>query len=92
VPESISLRLMADQKDHKATLIPAAQKCVSQYNTTKPLNVRLAAPRSLHDRAIFIDGTIAYTLTQSLNAFAKRSPAEIIKADDTANLKIAAYE
>jgi fructose-specific component phosphotransferase system IIB-like protein len=34
----------------------------------------------------------AYTLTQSLNAFAKRSPAEIIKADDTANLKIAAYE
>jgi len=92
VPESISLRLMADQKDHKATLIPAAQKCVSQYNTTRPLNVRLAAPQSLHDRAIFIDGTIAYTLTQSLNAFAKRSPAEIIKADDTANLKIVAYE
>jgi hypothetical protein len=92
VPENIKLRLMADQKDYKPTLIPAAQKWISQYNTSRPLNVRLAAPRTLHDRAIFIDGTTAYTLTQSLNAFAKRSPAEIIRADDTAQLKIAAYE
>ncbi len=92
VPENISLRLMANQNDHKATLLPAAQNWIKQYSAKRPLSVRLAPPRTLHDRAIFIDGITAYTLTQSLNAFAKRSPAEIIKADDTANLKIAAYE
>lgn len=92
VPENINLRLMADQNDHKATLLPAAQNWIKQYGAKRALSVRLALPRTLHDRAIFIDGITAYTLTQSLNAFAKRSPAEIIKADDTANLKIAAYE
>ena len=92
VPEKIKLRLMADQQDHKITLIPAASRWLLQHKETRPLEVRLAPPRSLHDRAIFIDGTRAYTLTQSLNAFAKRSPAEIVRADDTAQLKIAAYE
>jgi hypothetical protein len=56
------------------------------------LAVRLAAPRSLHDRAIFIDGRVAWTLTQSLKDLASRSPAEIIRSDDTAGLKIPAYE
>lgn len=92
VPENINLRLMSDQKDSKASLLPAAQSWVKQYGSIRALSVRLALPRTLHDRAIFIDGVAAYTLTQSLNSFAKRSPAEIIKADDTASLKIAAYE
>lgn len=92
VPENILLRLMADEKDCKATLLPAAQNWLKQYTSKRPLSVRLAPSKTLHDRAIFIDGVTAYTLTQSLNAFAKKSPAEIIKADDTANLKIAAYE
>ena len=92
VPEKISLRLMTDQQEHKPTLLPAAQSWVKQYGLNRPLYIRLALPRTLHDRAIFIDGTTAYTLTQSFNAFAGRSPAEIIKADDTANLKIPAYE
>jgi hypothetical protein len=58
----------------------------------QPPQARLAPPKTLHDRAIFIDQTIAWTLTQSLKDFAKRSPAEIVRADDTAALKIAAYE
>jgi hypothetical protein len=41
---------------------------------------------------IIVDATVAYTLTQSLKDFAKRAPAEIVRADDTASLKIAAYE
>ena len=54
--------------------------------------VRLAPSKTLHDRAILIDRITAWTLTQSLKDFAKRSPAEIVRADDTAILKIAAYE
>jgi hypothetical protein len=83
---------MSDQQDHKATLIAAAKRWPSQYNTSRPLDVRLASPCSLHDSAIFIDGVKAYSLTQSLNGLAKRSPAEIIRADDTAQPKILAYE
>jgi hypothetical protein len=92
VPPGVTLRLLADEKDHKSTLTPASQKWAAQYGTTRPLSVRLAGPRTLHDRAIFIDGVGAWTLTQSLKDFAKRSPAEIVRADDTAALKIAAYE
>lgn len=92
VPENVCLRLMSDQSSCKPTLQPAANKWVQQYGETRPLLVRLAPQKTLHDRAIFIDQTTAWTLTQSLKDFAKRSPAEIVRADDTAALKIAAYE
>jgi hypothetical protein len=88
----VPLRLMADKKDHKGTLVTAAVRWVKQHASARPLAVRLAAPRSLHDRAIFIDGRVAWTLTQSLKDLASRSPAEIIRSDDTAGLKIPAYE
>ena len=92
VADGISLRLLADEADHKQTLATAANRWVAQHKSNRPLAVRLAPPKSLHDRAIFIDQRTAYTLTQSLKDFAKRSPAEIVRADDTAALKIAAYE
>jgi hypothetical protein len=63
----------------------------SQY-PSRPVSVRLASPRALHDRAIFVDNVKAWAVTQSLKDLAKRSPAEIVRADDTASLKIAAYE
>lgn len=92
VPEGVVLRLLADQADRKPTLEPAARKWASQYGTSRPLSVRLALPKTLHDRAIFIDQKTAWTVTQSLKDFAKRSPGEIVRADDTAAMKIAAYE
>lgn len=92
VPIGISLRLMTDEAAYKPSLVPAATKWVTQHGADRPVSVRLAAAKSLHDRAIFIDGVSAWSLTQSLKDFAKRSPAEIVRADDTASLKIAAYE
>lgn len=92
VPAGVRFRLLADHIDHKATLQPAANRWVEQYGATRPLAVRLAHAKTLHDRAIFIDKKNAWTITQSLKDFAKRSPAEIVRADDTADLKIAAYE
>jgi hypothetical protein len=52
----------------------------------------MAQPKSLHDRVALIDKSIAWTVTQSFKDFAKRSPAEIVRADDTASLKIPHYE
>jgi hypothetical protein len=89
--EPVQLRLLTDQATMKPSLAPAVLRWQAQY-ANRPLEVRLAAPKTLHDRAIFIDGVQAWSVTQSLKDLAKRSPAEIVRADDTAALKIAAYE
>jgi hypothetical protein len=92
-PEHCRIRLLADQQNHKGTLKPAAERWSVQFKTARPLEVRLAPPRSLHDRLILLDSATAFVLTQSLNAFAGRSPASIIRSDDEiAKLKIAAYQ
>lgn len=88
VPPQCTLRLLGESSKVRPTLRPAASAWVSQYGVQRPLEVRLAAPRLLHDRAIFVDGSGAWTITQSLKDFAKRSPAEIVKATDTAPLKV----
>jgi hypothetical protein len=92
VPAGVTYRLLSDKASHKPTLQVAAGKWQAQHGGARPLAVRLAGPRTLHDRAIFVDKAVAWILTQSLKDFAKHSPAEIVRADDTANLKIHAYE
>lgn len=91
VPDVVALRLLSDSQTVKAALGPAATKWKAQYPQRK-LEVRLAPARTLHDRVILVDGREAWTVTQSLKDLAKRSPAEIVRAADTAALKIAAYE
>jgi hypothetical protein len=92
VPEGVTLRLLADEDNYKSTLRPAAGRWIEQYGDTRPLKVRLAASRLLHDRAIFIDQKEVWTITQSLKDFAKRAHAEIVRVDSTASLKVTAYE
>jgi hypothetical protein len=89
--EGIVLRLLADQATAKPNLAPAANRWKAQFGR-RPLEVRLAPPKALHDRAIFVDRSEAWTVSQSLKDLAKRSPAEIVRADDIAPLKIASYE
>jgi hypothetical protein len=91
VPDDVSLRLLSDTGTVKASLAPAATRWKSQYPQRK-LEVRLAPARTLHDRAILVDRKEAWTVTQSLKDLAKRSPAELVRANDIAALKIAAYE
>ena len=78
----VAIRLLADDQDHKPTLRPAQQRWIAQYGTSRPLEVRLAAHRILHDRLIIVDDTDARILTQSLNSFATRSPASIVRVDE----------
>lgn len=91
VPETAMLRLLSDQATAKQSLEPAAKRWKAQY-PARGLQVRLAPSRTLHDRAILVDRRDAWTVTQSLKDLAKRSPAEIVRANDIAALKIAAYE
>ena len=91
-PENVLIRLLADEREHKPSLVAAMDSWLKQYST-RPLQVRLASTRILHDRLISIDQQQVWTLTQSLNNFATRSPATIAKLDtETANLKIHAFE
>jgi hypothetical protein len=90
--EGVLIRILSDAGTVKPSLKPAAESWAKQYDGTRPLEVRLAAARSLHDRIITVDDAQAWTLTQSLKDFAARSPATIVKVDaETAGLKIGAY-
>ena len=92
-PAGVPLRLLTDQQAVKPSLRPAVQRWATQYGAQRPLTARLAAPRTLHDRLIVIDRQTAWLLTQSLNAFAARSPGSIEKTNpEAAALKIPAYE
>jgi hypothetical protein len=90
--EGVQMRLLFDSQNPSQALIAASKKWTAQYGSKRPLQVRQSPNRALHDRALIVDGKTAWTLTQSLKDFAKRSPAEIVSAGDIAALKIPAYE
>jgi hypothetical protein len=91
--EGIEIELLTDEKSVWPTFEPALARFRQQYGSKRPAHARLAAPRSLHDRLIMVDEKTVYTVTQSLNALANRSPASIVRVDgDSAKLKIDAYD
>jgi hypothetical protein len=91
--EGVLIRLLTDQRGHKPTLRPGLERWRLQYGANRPLEVRLAAAGKLHDRLIMVDSAEVWILTQSLNAFATRSPASVARADnDSATLKINAFQ
>lgn len=92
VPENVRLRLLTDKEYYYSTLEPAIKKWIEQYATKRPIEVRLTVKKTLHDRSIFIDNAISWSITQSFKDIAKRSPAEIIRSDDNAEQKIAVFE
>jgi hypothetical protein len=92
VPEGKQISLLADEANVKASLIPAAEAWIKQYGSARPLHIRLAPKRSLHDRLIFVDGSAVWILTQSLAHFADRAPATIQQSDpETAKMKFEVY-
>lgn len=91
--EGTHIRLLADAQGVKASLNPAVKRWSLQYSQKRPLTVKVAPPKTLHDRSIFIDQNEAWILTQSLKDIAQRSPASITKVDaDLTSMKIQAYE
>ena len=90
--ESILLKLMSDKASCKSSLKPAAVRWVAQYGSKRPLEIRLASEKSLHDRLIIVDLKVVWTIGQSFNALADRAPTSIVRVDaETAALKIQAY-
>lgn len=75
-PERIPLRLLASGKQKAAGLPEAVHRWKTQFGAARPIELRLAAPRLLHDRLIMDDASV-WSLSQSFNAIAQRSPAMI---------------
>jgi hypothetical protein len=91
--DGIHIRLLAAEGRAKPTLEPAASRWVTQYRSNRPLELKLADAKMMHDRLILIDGKAAWLVTQSFKDFAKRSHGSIALADPEAGkMKIAAYE
>lgn len=92
-PEGVSIEVLTDSNSAKPTLKPAAEAWQKQYASARPLTVRLSAPKALHDRLIVIDQSTTFTVGQSFNALAARSPTSIVRITDadTSKLKIEAY-
>jgi len=93
IPESVTIRLLADEKKRKPSLVPAVVRWKQEHGAVRPVEVRLASEGVLHDRLIVLDRNKLFELSQSLNAFATRSPASIHETDkELAPLKVAAYQ
>lgn len=75
--EGVHIRILGDRSGSKAGLAPAAIRWQAQYKASRPLEVRLARERSLHDRLLLIDRTDVWNLSQSIADFATKSPASI---------------
>jgi hypothetical protein len=91
--DNVTIQIFTDAADHKKTLKPAVEKWAQQFGKSRaPLEVRLAPAKTLHDRLIIVDETDAWSLGQSFNKLAERSPTSIVRADpETAALKIEVY-
>jgi hypothetical protein len=90
--EGINIALLADATGYRPDLEPATRSWIKQYGARRPLCVKLAPNRTLHDRVLLIDQTEAWILTQSLKDFADRSPATVQRVDqELAAMKFQAY-
>lgn len=92
-PENVQVRVLASDKEtRKLGLRPAVERWRKQFETSRPLSVRVVPDASLHDRLILVDGLEAWLLGQSFNGIAQRSPTSVVRVDaELAAQKIAAY-
>jgi hypothetical protein len=91
--EQISLRLLRDAHQLKASLAPMAGAWTKQHGVRRPLEIRLADARTLHDRLIIVDKKDVWNVGQSFNNLAGRAPTSFTRTDpETSGLKISAYE
>lgn len=91
--EGVPMRILRDSFQMKGSIAPMFNAWVTQHGTKRPMEFRLAASRTLHDRLIIVDRKDVWLVGQSFNNLAVRAPTSFAKADpDTASLKIPAYE
>jgi hypothetical protein len=90
--EGVEILLLGAKGRVRPAFEPTVAAWTSQYGNKRPLSVRLAPAKQLHDRLIVVDDTVVWDVSQSFEDLAARSPATLQKATaETAALKIEAY-
>jgi hypothetical protein len=90
--EGLPVFILSDEHYAKPSLKPAAERWVAQWGTKRPLEVRLAPARSLHDRLIVTDFDVAWVVGQSFKDLAKRAHSSLVRMDpESGALKINAH-
>ena len=90
-PQNVTVRLLTGRQSHGAPLVPAVRAWEKQNGATRPLHVRLAPDKTLHDRLILVDGKTAWTLGQSFKDLVARAHTSLVQMDGEAGTqKIAA--
>ena len=59
-PETVPVYVLTDAQTAKPSLKPAAERWIAQHGAKRPLEVRQAPAKSLHDRLIITDGSAAW--------------------------------
>ena len=91
-PENVTVRLLTEAH-YKLSLKPAAERWVQQCGASRPLYIRVALNKKLHDREIFIDGAKAWSVGQSFKDLATKSPSGLsLQEGELGARKIAAYQ
>jgi hypothetical protein len=91
ITEGIPIHLLASGKQKHAGLPEAVERWKAQYAQARPIELRFAAPRLLHDRLIMDDANV-WSLSQSFNNFAQHSPAMVQRVGaDIASAKREAF-
>lgn len=77
------VRCLATKRNeyHPALAAAARRWTADPISSNKPIEVRYAAPGSLHDRLIILDRAEAWLVSQSFKDVAKRSPASVSRAE-----------
>lgn len=92
--DGVTVRILRDAQFRECgtRLGVAKEAWTLQYAGARPLEVRTAPARTLHDRFIAQDSAAVFLISQSLKDLAVRSPATIQRADmDIAAEKVHAY-
>jgi hypothetical protein len=90
-PENVLVKILSTGR-YKDALKAIADRWNRQNGTIRPLQVRIAPARDLHDRLVVVDETTAWVLGQSFNKLAERAHTSLVRMNkDAGDLKIAAF-
>ena len=79
--DGVAIRVLTENGKTTPQLRAAVTNWMTEYGSKRPLEVRIAPAKRLHDRAIFIDKSAVWLLSQSIKNFGERSPATVIPLD-----------
>lgn len=89
--EGIQIQILGDSVKVQPNLAPAVTRWKAQYSA-RPLDVRMATARALHDRLVVVDQSEVWNLSQSIKDFANRSNASIERSNaELSAEKVTAY-